>query len=367
MYRPPVFSVMRVAAIGIRSLRILDSIEIEFSPGVNLLVGSNGSGKSSVLEALHILGSGRSFRSHRLRDVVTHGESSLHVVGRTLGNDGNTETIGVEHSPDGLRIRRGGVDVKTSSELAALLPTVTVTPDTYRLVTDGADLRRRIVDRLLFHVEPTYLDHHQRYRRALRQRNAAIRGGLGDEELGGWDTELAVAGEQLTVQRVRYLERALPAMKDIVAKLVGMPIDIRFYRGWDSAISLAQACEHSLTSDRLRGYTQAGPHRADLRFTIDERPLQHALSRGETKLFVTALSVAQVRDLASILGYPPVVLVDDLASELDSDSRARCLAELQATGAQLFLTAVPGHGLDGGDIVPGRLFHVERGRIVEVV
>ena len=213
MYRPPVFSVMRVAAIGIRSLRILDSIEIEFSPGVNLLVGSNGSGKSSVLEALHILGSGRSFRSHRLRDVVTHGESSLHVVGRTLGNDGNTETIGVEHSPDGLRIRRGGVDVKTSSELAALLPTVTVTPDTYRLVTDGADLRRRIVDRLLFHVEPTYLDHHQRYRRALRQRNAAIRGGLGDEELGGWDTELAVAGEQLTVQRVRYLERALPAIE----------------------------------------------------------------------------------------------------------------------------------------------------------
>ena len=358
---------MHVAAIEIRSLRILESIKIEFSPGINLLVGSNGSGKSSLLEAVHILGSGRSFRSHRLRDVITHGESCLHVVGRTLGHDGGTETIGIEHSPDGLRIRRGGVVVKASSELAALLPTVTVTPDTYRLVTDGADLRRRIIDRLLFHVEPAYLDHYQRYRRALRQRNAAIRGGLDDEALGGWDAELATAGEQLTAQRVRYLERALPAMKDIVARLVGMPIDIRFYRGWDSAISLAQACECSLTTDRLRGYTQAGPHRADLRFTIDGRPLQHSLSRGETKLFVTAVSVAQVRDLASILGYPPVVLIDDLASELDPDSRVRCLAELSATGAQLFLTAVPGHGLDGDDIEPGRLFHVEQGRIIEVV
>ena len=366
-YRPPILSLMHVAAIEIRYLRILDSIDIEFSPGVNLLLGSNGSGKSSLLEAVHILGSGRSFRSHRLRDVVTHGESSLHIIGRTVGKDGTTETIGIAHSPDGLRIRRGGVDVKASSELAAHLPTVTITPDTYRLVTDGADLRRRIIDRLLFHVEPTYFDLYQRYRRALRQRNAAIRGGLGDEELGGWDAELATAGEQLTAQRVRYLERALPAMKAIVTKLVGMPIEIRFYRGWDSAKSLSQACKHLLTSDRLRGYTQAGPHRADLRFTIDDRPLQHALSRGETKMFVTALSVAQVRDLASILGYPPVVLVDDLASELDPDSRARCLAELQATGAQLFLTAVPGHGLDGGDIVPGRLFHVERGRIVEVV
>ena len=132
-------------------------------------------------------------------------------------------------------------------------------------------------------------------------------------------------------------------------------------------ISLNQACEHSLANDRVRGYTQAGPHRADLRFTIGGRPLQHSLSRGETKLFVTAVSVAQVRDLALVLGYPPVVLVDDLASELDPDSRSRCLAELNATGAQLFLTAVPGHGLGRGDFEEGRLFHVEQGGIVEVV
>ena len=358
---------MRVAAIEIRCLRILERIELEFSPGVNLLVGSNGSGKSSLLEAVHILSSARSFRSHRLRDVVTHGESRLRIVGRTIGTDGITETIGIEHSADGLRIRRSGVDVKTSSELASFLPTVTVTPDTYRLVTDGADLRRRIIDRFLFHVEPTYLDYYSRYRRALRQRNAAIRGSVADEELDGWDSELAAAGEQLTAQRVQYLERALPTMKDAVAKLVGMPIEIGFYPGWDSAISLRQACKHSLASDRLRGYTQAGPHRADLRFTTNGNPLQRALSRGETKLFVTAVSVAQVRDLATILGAPPVVLVDDLASELDPDSRIRCLAELNATGAQLFLTAVPGHGLDGCDFEEGRLFHVKQGRIVEVV
>ena len=291
----------------------------------------------------------------------------MRVVGRIISGDGITETIGVEHSPDGLRIRRSGVDVKTSSELATVLPTVAVTPDTYRLVTDGADLRRRIVDRLLFHVEPTYLDNYSRYRRALRQRNAAIRSGVSDDELDGWNSELAGAGEQLTALRVRYLEGALPTMKDSVAKLVGAPIGIGFYQGWDPSISLKQACEHLLTSDRLRGYTQAGPHRADLRFTVDDRPVQHALSRGETKLFVTAVSVAQVRSLATTLGNPPVVLVDDLASELDSDSRSRCLAELNATGAQLFLTAVPGHGLDGVEFEEGRLFHVKQGCIVEVV
>ena len=357
---------MRVTAIDIRCLRILEGIELEFSPGVNLLVGPNGSGKSSLLEAVHVLGSGRSFRSHRLRDLVTRGKSGLRIVGRIV-HDGVTETIGVEHSSNGLKIRRGGVDVRTSSELATALPTVVVTPDTHRLVTDGADLRRRIVDRLLFHVEPTYLDNFSRYRRVLRQRNAAIRNDVSDDELDGWDSELADAGEQLTALRVRYLEGALPTMKDSVTKLVGAPIDIGFYQGWDSSISLKKACEHLLTSDRLRGYTQAGPHRADLRFTVDDRPVQHALSRGETKLFVTAVSVAQVRSLATALGNPPVVLVDDLASELDSDSRSRCLAELNATGAQLFLTAVPGHGLDRVELEEGRLFHVKQGCVVEVV
>ena len=358
---------MRVSAIDVQHLRILDSIKLEFSPSVNLLVGSNGSGKSSLLEAVHILGSGRSFRSHRLRDVVTHGESSLRIVGKTVSSSGATETIGVEHSPDGLRARRGGVDVRASSELASFLPMVTVTPDTYRLVTDGADLRRRIIDRLLFHVEPRYILHYQRYRRALRQRNAAIRDGASNAHLAGWSAELATAGEQLTEQRIRYLDRALPKMMDIVAKLVGIPVDIQFHCGWDATVSLIRACEHSLASDRLRGYTQIGPHRADLRFTLDARPLQHALSRGETKLFVTAVFVAQARDLASILGYPPVVMVDDLASELDPDSRRRCLAELNATGAQLFLTGVPGCGLGPDDLDEGCLFHVEQGRIAEVV
>ena len=358
---------MHVAALEVRSLRILADVKAEFSPGLNLIVGPNGSGKSSLLEAVHILGSGRSFRSHRLRDVVAHGESCLRIVGRVAGSDGATATIGVEHTPAGSRLRRNGVDVRATSELAAFLPSVAVTPDSYRLITDGADLRRRIIDRLLFHVEPGYLEHYQRYRRALRQRNAAIRGGAPNEEVGGWDTELATAGEQLTELRVSYLERALPAMEDTVARLVGMPIGIRFHRGWDSTVPLEQAYARSLASDRLRGYTQAGPHRADLRFAVGGYPAQHTLSRGETKLFVTAVSVAQVRDLATTIGRPPVVLVDDLASELDTAGRSRCLAELKATGAQLFLTAIPGHEPAGGDLEGARAFHVERGRLAEVV
>ena len=358
---------MHVASIEIRHLRILEHIGVEFSPRVNLVVGPNGSGKSSLLEAIHILGTGRSFRSHRLRDVVSHGKTDLRIVGRTIGEDGAAETTGIEHTNAGVRIRRAGVDVKAASELAASLPTVTVTPDSHRLITDGADLRRRIIDRLLFHVEPTYLKHHRRYRRALRQRNAAIRAGGATGDLGGWDAELAEAGELLTEQRARYLGRALRRMNEVVGALVGKAISIEFYRGWDADLSLAQACERLLTADRLRGHTQAGPHRADLRFTIGGRSLKHSLSRGEAKLFVAAVAVAQVLDLTSVIGHPPVALVDDIASELDPESRRRCLAELSATGAQMFLTAVPDSGLDSSGVETERLFHVERGDIRQVV
>lgn len=358
---------MRVAAIEIRHIRILDGVDIEFSPEINLLVGANGSGKSSLLEAIHIMGSGRSFRAHRLREVVTHGKTGLRIVGQTVDENGTSETIGIEQSSQRLQIRRSGFEVKAASELAAFLPTVTVTPDSYRLITDGADLRRRIVDRMLFHVEPAYLQLHRRYRRVLRQRNAAIRRGASDSELGGWGIELADAGERLTEARVRYLDHALRKMTGIIGELVNKSVEVRFYRGWDPEKSLAEACECLLAQDRLRGYTNAGPHRADLRFTINGRPLQQAVSRGETKMFVTAIAVAQVRDLTSILGKPPVVLVDDLASELDPDSRIRCLADLSSTGAQLFLTAVPEHGLDRDSFEAGRVFHVKQGNILQVV
>ena len=359
---------MRVGCIDVRNLRVLRRIGVEFSPRANLIVGPNGSGKSSLLEAIYILGSGRSFRSYRLHDVITRGEPRLRVVGETVDADDLADEIRVVYSASsGLRIRRGGAEVRAASELAAFLPTVAVTPESYRLVTDGADLRRRIVDKLLFHVKPDYLGSYQRYRRALRQRNAAIRSGAGDTELAGWAEELASSGNLLTRQRDEYLACALPKMKDTVGRLVETSIDIQFYRGWNASASLEGVYAQTVASDRQRGFTQAGPHRADLRFTVGGRPVQHCLSRGETKMFVTAIAVAQAQDLAAVLGFPPLVIVDDMASELDAASQDRSLAELRKIGAQLFLTAVPGHGLGEADLEEGRVFHVEQGRIAKMV
>ncbi|WP_025770151.1 DNA replication/repair protein RecF [Thioalkalivibrio sp. HK1] len=355
---------MRVVSLEVGNLRIIADISIEPSPALNLISGPNGSGKSSLLEALHILGSGRSFRSHRLRDVVRRESDSLRVVGRTLGDDGLVDVTGIEYSRDGLRIRRGGNTLKAASDLARTLPIVAVTPDSYRLVTDGADIRRRIIDRLLFHMEPSSLGVHQRYRKALRQRNAAIRGDPASQGLSGWSKELAIAGSELTEIRMRHAERILPLMVDNVSRFVGRRMKIRFYPGWDSAISLEDAYERTLAADRMRGYTALGPHRADLKFSIDGHSVRQTLSRGETKLFVMAIAVTQVHDIAESVGSPPMVLVDDLASELDIAGRNRCLGELRETGAQLFLTEIPGSDpLAVGQDSSARVFHVKHGQV----
>ncbi len=358
--------VMQVVSLDVGNLRVIADISIEPSPSVNIISGPNGSGKSSILESLHILASGRSFRSHRLRDVVRKDSDRLRVVGRILGRDGIVDVTGIEYSPQGLRIRRGGKALKAASELALSLPVVAVTPDSYRLVTDGADIRRRIVDRLLFHMEPSSLEVHQRYRKALRQRNAALRGDSSFEGLIGWSKELMRAGNELTEIRMRHVERILPLMTDNVSRFVGRQMRIRFYRGWDSEGSLEEAYDRTLSGDRQRGYTSVGPHRADLKFSIDGRSVRQTLSRGETKLFVMAVAVTQVRDIAESTGSPPMVLVDDLASELDIDGRNRCLGELRETGAQIFLTEIPGNDpLAVGEDSSTRMFHVKHGRVRE--
>jgi DNA replication and repair protein RecF len=273
----------------------------------------------------------------------------------------------VEKGPEGLRIRLEGEAIRSASELARRLPLVVITPDSQRLLTDGAVLRRQLVDWALFHVEPGYLSVLHRYRRALRQRNAALRGGAGTSALSAWDQELGEAGEALHGQRDRFLSSILPVYAESLESLIPMAVDIRYQAGWDTTKGLTQALGAGISADRARGFTGLGPHRADLRFSIGGTAAQQLLSRGEGKLFVVGLVLAQARFLSEWQGRRPLVLVDDLASELDVDSRGRFFGQLQALGAQSFVTTVSRDLVESvgqGDI---RVFHVERGEPLEVV
>jgi len=358
---------MRLESLEVRNLRILTELDCTPCEGLNVFVGANGSGKTSILESIHILGSGRSFRTYRLGELVQRGAAWLRVRGELAGEDGARTPVGVERGAEGLRIRVSGASVRSASMLARQLPLIVVSPDSQRLLTDGAELRRQLVDWALFHVEPGYLPVLQQYRRALRQRNAALREGAGDEALAAWSRSLAEAGEALHAQRARFVAEILPVYGETLSELLPMAVDIEYRAGWDTAEGLAAALESGRATDRRRGFTGVGPHRADLRFRVDGAAAHQVFSRGEGKLFVVALVLAQGRFLRDTEGRRAVVLVDDLASELDEDSRSRFFAQLEALGAQSFVTTVSRDLVKGAHSQAVRMFHVERAKPLKLV
>lgn len=357
---------MQLTELSINRVRCLRQVELTPGPGLNLVVGANGSGKSSCLEAIYLLGLGRSFRSRSVREVVTFGEQDLLVQGRVKNPAGEIYSLGIERGSRS-RIRIAGEEAATASQLARHLPILLITPESQRLLTDGTRLRRRLLDWALFHVEPSYFGFYQRYRQALRQRNASLRQASDGKTIAAWGEELQLSGSLLHEMRQRYVNEAGETLNDLVGALLGRPIDISYYAGWDTERSLAAVLSASEMTDRNRGYTGCGPHRADLRFKVGGAPVQNVLSRGESKLFIAAVLLAQTAHVMRRTDSTPVVIIDDLASELDVTNRQRLLTVIRDVGAQTFLTALTGDVLSLDSWQHQKVFHVEQGLLEEMV
>ncbi len=299
--------------------------------------------------------------------MIARGQAQLCVFGQVRSEDERLETLGVEKGPVETRIRVSGETVRAASSLARSLPLVLLTPETQRLLSDGADLRRRLVDWALFHVEPDYHELLQQYRRALRQRNHALRSARPLRHLAPWTREVGELGIRLHERRSRYLEDVLQDVGETVESVLGARVAISYEPGWDAEEPLAEALARWLAEDRARGFTGAGPHRADLRFTVEGSPAQHVLSRGEGKLFVASVILGQVRYLTGRCGKLPIALVDDLASELDVESRRRFLQAVETTGAQAFVTTLTEDAVTLPASAENALFHVERGAVTKMV
>ena len=340
---------MRLRSLAVQGLRVLSDLEIDTDADLVVLTGPNGSGKTSILEAVHLLGTGRSFRSRTVQDVVARDAERVFVRGEVHGEDGRQQIIGVEKPRRGEpRMRIGGESVTGVSALARLLPLVLITPDSQRLLSDGAENRRRLLDWLLFHVEPTYQRLHARYRRALRQRNAALRAGPGREPVdwAAWCGEMAIAALALEQARRDWVNRVLPALEQALSRLSRIDVSLGYRPGWDTDGDLEAMLLADWDADRARGFSQRGPHRADLELRIHDRPAQHVASRGEAKVLAVSVHVAFAGVLASHVARRPLLLVDELASELDEENRARFATALRDLGLQTFVTAVTGDLVD---------------------
>jgi DNA replication and repair protein RecF len=352
---------MSLSAFTVSDLRCIEHAQLDVAPGLTLLWGDNGSGKTSLLEAIFLLGRGRSFRTRNTERLIRGGQDHLRVVGQVQSGE-YAQTIGFEARTSGVSARVSGRAASSLAELSQVFAVQVIEPGVHKLLEEGGHRRRRWMDWAVFHVEPRFVETWLRYTRALKQRNAALRSQ--PEQATAWDTELVRAGETIAESRQRFHEQLQPYWQEAVAALSGLNVQLQYLRGWSAGRTLAEALVASQARDALRGLTHAGPHRADIAVRLGGRPARDVLSRGQQKLVAVAMTVAQLRLLQALTGTTPTLLLDDPAAELDGERLRLFIEQVTQLHSQLIVTSLTSESRLFG--APERTFHVDRGRVQPV-
>ena len=348
--------------LTVSNLRNIADLSIQPSAGINVIIGDNGSGKTSLLEAIHLLGLGRSFRTRALKNVVQLGQQQVLIRAKTESDI----PIGLQFDlSTGLQIRLNNAPLNKLSELAMQLPLQMIPANCHQFFEQGPRYRRKLLDWGLFHVEPNFNFHWQSYRKIVQQRNSAIRQHKKNSEIQLWDAHLAEHGEAITTLRKQQLDRLLIEFKAIFSRLCpefnNTDYAIKYRSGWAKDLSLQESLDAAIDRDRQIGYTRSGSHAADWSFRINDLDPANIFSRGQQKLFFLALCMAQAKITEQVKHERSLFLLDDLGSELDHAHQNNVLNELANLPVQAFITATEFNLKSTENIA---MFHVKQGAII---
>jgi len=363
---------MTLKRLLIQNLRNLNSVDIQPSDRVNLIYGENGSGKTSVLEAINVLALGRSFRSHKHKPLISNGQNAFTVFGKVLADDGADVPIGINRQMDGTAsFKANGTLVSSAAVLASYLPVQVINSDTFLLLEGSPKVRRQFIDWLVFHVEHKFFQVWKDCQRSLKHRNSLLRRDRIDPfELSTWDQELVLHTEQLHQYRAACFELFKTTFYELLQEFINVDgIAIGYYRGWDKDKTYAEVLNGSFERDHQQGYTHMGSHRADLRITVNGQNAAEILSRGQQKLLVCALKIAQGYVFSRMTGRKTLYLIDDLPAELDEKHRELLTRWLSVMATQVFITGVERQTLllswAHQPEMAIKMFHVEHGCVTE--
>jgi DNA replication and repair protein RecF len=289
---------------------------------------------------------------------VRHGQSGLSVYAE-LRLEERVHRLGVSFLDGTLDYRIDRLGAAGVTDIARLVRLDIIDPGVHSLIEGGPSERRRFLDWGVFHVEQDYLREWRRYRRALGQRNAALKQGASGVALDSWNAGLIEAGERIGTARSTFVARLAPEAASVGVALLGRPIKVAYRRGWRAGLTFRQALEESIGRDAAMGYTQVGPHRSDLSIELGQWAIADEASRGQQKLAAAGLVIAQIRVTGD--QRDTVLLVDDPAAELDGESVRKLLEALDTLECQLVFTGLGEANLGAASGAP--VFHVEQGRL----
>lgn len=360
---------MPIERLEVADFRNIEAAELLPANRLNLVHGSNASGKTSLMEVLFLLSRAKSYRTAQLRRVIRWGAAHCSVFARCGERNEAGErgaAVGLAVGPRGRTIRINGRTLRSAEELARRVPVVFHHPGSHELVEGSPQVRRSFVNWGAFHVEPSFQPIWFRYQRALKQRNAHLctRSHSGVES---WEGELARRGQEVAELQRGYVRRLEPLLQQYAGHMLGASgakLSVCHRPGWQGEEDgLAAALARSRGRDASLGYTTCGPHRGDVVLAWAGHPVRDGLSRGQQKLLVVAMSLAQAADFRARLQRPCIMVFDDLPSELDEAHRGRLLEVLAHLGLQVFITTTHRALVDTSYWTCAQVFHVERGRV----
>ncbi len=362
---------MRLKKIALVSFRNL--LQTEFLPNArfNLFYGNNAQGKTNLLESVYLLGTAKSFRAVRNIDLVSWGASAGMITG-WVDRDAITREISLHIDRQGKQVRIDHKTVTKISDFFGNLNTVIFSSDEMTMVKGPPEMRRKYLDRAIFSGDPTYLAVYHEYVRLLKQRNSLLRQGAIDT-LDTWSNRLADAGARLLARRFAYLEALGPLLLDYYRKIAGNneTAEIKYapYRLDCSNLQticqteLLEALERSSEEEKHLRSTLVGPHRDDLQLLLDGRILKQHASQGQQRSFILALKMAEIEYIEQRFGAPPILLLDDIAAELDPDRKRNLMEFLINREMQVFITTTSPTHVNLTGMGHYSTFLVEEGRV----
>ena len=350
---------MQITELRAENFRLFETLNLRFSRSPVVFTGDNAAGKTSLLEMLYSLGRGRSFRAQGHGELAGPRARCWTVFARTCDEHGLDHGLGVRWADQAL-VQRVDTQAASAVELLKRLPLQILEPGMHRVLEDGPTYRRSFIDWGVFHVEQSFMPTWRRYRRALRQRNQVLRQRGSDRELAVWEPELAEAGQSLHRQRLAHVEALRPELERLVAEwLPDKALGLELQPGWagtDLMASLVDGRER----DRRLATTAIGPHRAELRMRVDAHGARGRISRGQQKLLLASLLLAQCAQIRGQVGVQPTLLIDDFAAELAPGFQQWLLAQLMSYAGPVFIS-----NFDRGPFASAacEMFHVEHGTV----
>lgn len=349
-----------------QGLRSFHKLELSFTPGINVLFGDNGTGKTSVLEGIDVLSCGKSFRTSKISHIINTESTELILFGQVENQDKQHIQLGVKNINSVSELRVNRERVPKWSQLAKNLPALEIHPESYLLVTGGPIERRKFLNWGMFHVEPSYSQLWAEYSRALKQRNNCLKA-RNIKEACYWHPWLSENGEKISKFLSEYSDNIQPYVDELITRFgFTEKIDLQYESGWNKEYRLSELLDHELQGTEIPMSTLSGPHRGDLKISWAGKKFSKTSSRGQQKVMAIVLKLAQAKLLKDSSGKSCVYLIDELPAELDQKHRVIALEILDKLNSQVIISAVSKDSIKRIN-TDAKWFHVKQGAVSAVV